>query len=587
MFRTLSRVAALALVAGTLVLVPAVARAATLSFSPSSGTLAPGQTIVVRIVAASPQEALNAISGAVELSGGALTIASITKASSVLNFWLEDPVSSPTAAQFGGVALGGYQGTAGVAATLTLRAQAVGTGKLSFSTGSVLANDGKGTEILTGTTDATFTVAAGATPAKPAAAEEPVVGGGTTSAFVINSATHPQQSAWYKATTGTFSWELPPGATATRLLLDRSPSSVPTKVYTTPLATKTIDGLPLGTSYLHVQHKVGGEWGGVGHFKINIDTTPPRQFTIQFPHGATSISPQPVVFFNTTDSDSGIDHYEVKVGTGGPLATAAPADSNPYTLPPQEPGTYVVVVTAFDRAGNTTSDEAEFTIEGIDAPVITNYPEELTVGDIMRVRGTTYANATVRVTVYDEGRPVVTEETKSNSLGDFGVVVSKRLWAGTYTITARVTDDRGARSVESEPKTVTVRLHLFTDVFAFVANYTLITLTLLAAIVGIAAAGIWSWFKLHTLLRTLRQESAEADSILHKSFALLRKDLATHTRRLRRARLNRDLSNEELDFLEQFDNDLSEAEQLIGGEIADLAPKKKKRQHRTKAPDAE
>ncbi len=581
MFHTLPLYAARTIIVGFFAfLLPAVVSAAGLSFVPASGTLSPGQTLSVRIVASSPQDQINAISGVV-LASGAVEIVSISKSASVLNFWLEEPVSSATDAQFGGVVLSGYQGTAGVAATLTLRAKAVGTGSLSFTTGSVLANDGKGTELLTGTTGATFTVVAGGVaPKKQVDPEGPAPAEGSTgvptSAFTIRSATHPDQLRWYKATTGTFTWEIPAGATATRLLLDRFPTSVPTKVYTTALNSKTIDGIQAGVSYLHVQHKVDGEWGGVGHFKINIDTAAPKRFIIEFPHGSTSINPQPIVFFNTTDSNSGIDHYEVKVGDGGVLATAASADSNPYTLPPQEPGKHIVIVSAYDAAGNVTTEEAQFTIEGITAPELTGVPKEITVGDILRVRGHTYPNATVLLTVSKDGEVVVTEESKSNTLGDFGIVASKRLWAGTYTITARVTDDRGARSAESEPKIVTVKSHFFNAMIGFVVNYFLIALSLMLAITGIAAFGIWSWFKLERLTRLLKQESDEVNTILHRSFTLLRKDLATHIKKLHRARAVRVLSNEELDFLEAFDEDLSEAERLIGDEVRDLTPRRKK-----------
>ena len=96
------------------------------------------------------------------------------------------------------------------------------------------------------------------------------------------------------------------------------------------------------------------------------------------------------------------------------------------------------------------------------------------------------------------------------------------------------------------------------------------------AITWIAALGIWSWFKLERLTRLLKQESDEVNTILHRSFTLLRKDLATHIKKLHRARAVRVLSNEELDFLEAFDEDLSEAERLIGDEVRDLTPRRKK-----------
>jgi len=66
--------------------------------------------------------------------------------------------------------------------------------------------------------------------------------------------------------------------------------------------------------------------------------------------------------------------------------------------------------------------------------------------------------------------------------------------------------------------------------------------------------------------------------MLHRSFKVLRGDLAEHIKKLHKARKSRTLTEEELEFLEQFGNDLSEAEQIIAKEVADIsAPKRKRR----------
>jgi hypothetical protein len=145
---------------------PYAAQAATLSITPSSGTLMVGDRVTVQVTLSS-NVAINAISGNLSVSP-AFTIESVSKAASVLNFWVSEPTFSAAArtVQFEGVALGGFSGNTGNVVSVTLRAAQEGSGAISFTSGSVLANDGQGTDITSGLSKATFTIAA-ATP-KPA-----------------------------------------------------------------------------------------------------------------------------------------------------------------------------------------------------------------------------------------------------------------------------------------------------------------------------------------------------------------------------------------------------------------------------------
>ena len=109
-------------------------------------------------------------------------------------------------------------------------------------------------------------------------------------------------------------------------------------------------------------------------------------------------------------------------------------------LPPQIPGTYTLLVTAVDNAGNVRNSTAEFAIESIDAPTITYYPETMESGDILKIRGTTYPDSDITVYIR-EGDTLISEEyTRSNSNGDFALVVTKGLDSGVYLYRARKMD---------------------------------------------------------------------------------------------------------------------------------------------------
>jgi len=143
----------------TFFLTPGVLSAATLSVSPASGTFEVGQRITVKVVVSSASP-INAISGVVSLPTGLFSVESVSKAGSLLNFWVTEPNFSNGAGtlHFEGVTLGGFSGGTGTVVTVVLRALKPGTGSATFQSGQVLANDGQGTNVTDGTTGATYSV---------------------------------------------------------------------------------------------------------------------------------------------------------------------------------------------------------------------------------------------------------------------------------------------------------------------------------------------------------------------------------------------------------------------------------------------
>ncbi len=156
-------------------LLPSVASAATLSVSPSSGSYAVGRTFSVSIGVSSVDQAMNAASGVLSFPANKLEVVSISKTGSIFSLWVQEPSFSNTAGtvSFAGIVLNpGFTGTYGRILSVSFRAKATGSATLSFSSTSVLANDGNGTNILTKTSGATFTIVA-ATPPPPAPAPQP------------------------------------------------------------------------------------------------------------------------------------------------------------------------------------------------------------------------------------------------------------------------------------------------------------------------------------------------------------------------------------------------------------------------------
>lgn len=160
------------IIAAALFLLPASAGAATLYFSPSSGAQAAGKAFTVNVYASSPDQAMNAVSADIAVDG-MFTVVSASSVGSVVNFWVEQPSVSGSTVSFEGVVLNpGYQGSGAKIASIILMPKKAGTGAVSFSSASVLANDGQGTEILASAGSASFAVSEAAPAPAPAKAPQ-------------------------------------------------------------------------------------------------------------------------------------------------------------------------------------------------------------------------------------------------------------------------------------------------------------------------------------------------------------------------------------------------------------------------------
>jgi ABC-type multidrug transport system fused ATPase/permease subunit len=134
--------------------------AATVGFSPGTGNYHVGDTIQEKVIVNS-DTSINAIASHVSFPANLLTLSSISKEGSIISLWPQEPSFSNAngTADLEGVVLNGYTGNAGSVATLVFKAKDVGQAVLQFSGVSVLANDGNGTEVLTGSSSATLAIA--------------------------------------------------------------------------------------------------------------------------------------------------------------------------------------------------------------------------------------------------------------------------------------------------------------------------------------------------------------------------------------------------------------------------------------------
>jgi hypothetical protein len=106
-----------------------------------------GESFSVNVLVSSKSQAMNAVSGTLNITGASVN--SISKTGSIVDFWTNEPRTIANQVRFEGIVLNpGYQGSSGKLFTLTLSAKKEGTVNLYFSDGALLANDGLGSNII-------------------------------------------------------------------------------------------------------------------------------------------------------------------------------------------------------------------------------------------------------------------------------------------------------------------------------------------------------------------------------------------------------------------------------------------------------
>lgn len=358
----------------------ALAARASLYLSPSSKTVTVGDSFTVGLYV-SADSAINAAEATLTFPADKLRVSSISK-SGIFSLWAVEPNYSNSSGRItfsGGLPSPGYKGTSGKILTVTFKATGAGKPKVSITGGTVLANDGKGTNILKSSGSGTYTVNAPAAPP-----EEPPAG---RLAPTVGSSSHPDQAKWYNSSSVSASWQGGQGVQGYSLVFDNTADTVPAEKVSTTQAAFSNPSAADGVSYLHVRAKYETGWSSAVHFKYQIDTLPPEQFTI-------AIAGDPELTFEAKDATSGVDHYELALDEQA-FSTVV----SPYVTPVLPPGRHTVKVRAFDKAGNYREASTEFTIEEYPQPILIDLTPVAVGEEPIIVRGFSKAQDTIRLTI--------------------------------------------------------------------------------------------------------------------------------------------------------------------------------------------
>lgn len=544
--------------------------AATLSVSPSTGVHTVGTIFSASVRVNTQGSPINAAEGTLKFDPQKLQVISVAKGS-IFNLWTADPSFSNSAGtiSFGGGSPSGYTGSAGTVMTIQFRAKSAGATNVKFTNGSVLAADGRGTNVLTSMNSGAYTLAANDVPAEPEVIEY-VAPANTPAAPSVTSSSHPDPDKWYATKEASLSWDIPSGVTSVRTLLDSNSGSVPTKVYETPINSITINDLDEGVQYFHIQFQNSDGWGRIRHYRLAVDSEKPTSFDIALKKDSDPTAPEQVLVFDVEDTTSSVERFLIQLDGGEPYEFIDETGSSTHSLPSLEPGYHTVIVEAFDRAGNSIVSTFSFTILSFDKPEFTNYPSQINSEVIPVISGQTRPNAKVAVTVTKIGAQPVTYEMTSDDAGVFNFIPDSTWQNGVYELYAIAIDQHGAQSDPSDIIRIAVQDPGYIQIGSMIVGVLSVLVPLIALVVLLVLIVLVGVARMRKVSRFVKRETHEALDVLEREFNSLQLVLTEQSNNLKKKRKTNKLTKTETELIETLKATIAKTKERVKKEVSDV-----------------
>lgn len=551
---------------------PGIVKAASLYLSPSTGAYTVGNTFLVQVRINSAGYSINAADGTLVFDPDKLEVVSVSKTNSVFSLWVQDPEYSNAVGTIefaGGKPSPGYTGASGVVINITFKTKISGTANLTFASGSILADDGKGTNVLGSFGSGTYTLnARSVTPiTQDQTPTQPVTVSNLPSQPEVFSKTHPNNEKWYSNNNPEFTWNLPSDVTKVSVLLHKNAAGNPGPISDGKIETKKYENIEDGIWYFHI--KFGNEygWGNILHRKVLIDTKAPGSFEIGYDSGGDAYNPRPTILFESEDETSGIDYYEITAGNRSATTSKASTKANPFEMFAIEPGDHKLTVKAVDMAGNSSSASIDISVEPIESPEITKIPSKIAVGELLTVEGKIDPNYKVELFIQKDYEEPVSIEVIPTTEGKFTITYDKALAKGDYLVWAQSKDDREARSLPTQMYSVEVGLPVLLQFGTIAIDYLTTMLTLVVLIFGIIGIAFYTWYRISVWRRRVRKETEEVSQTVAAAFRALKEEVEDQISMLDK---KAGLTKSEKELRDRLQEALDTSEKFIGKEIKDI-----------------
>jgi len=329
---------------------PVRAAGASLSIYPQTGTFTVGSTFDVSVFVNTGGENVNAVRVDLKFDPEKLQVVTPAKGISEVGVWVFPPSFSNTKGEItlqGGFSGSGINTSEGLISVIVFEAISPGRTEVNFLDSSkVLVGKEEGVDTLTSVNRGVYDII----PSPPKGPK-------------IFSESHPDQNEWYKNNSPVFSWEKIEGAAGYSYKLDDDPFGEPDNIVDTESTSVSFEGVEDGILYFHLKAKKGEVWGGTSHFQVMLDTTPPLSFKPYLEPFSLTSGNYLLIYFNTSDLLSGIDHYKVRLAdlTDPKNITLSgwTRQDSPFRISTQNKGIFSVIIRAFDKAGNFQEEKIQ------------------------------------------------------------------------------------------------------------------------------------------------------------------------------------------------------------------------------------
>jgi len=451
----------LALLFVSLFFIAGSASAATIQTTPSAGSYKVGDSFKVDVTVSSLDQAINAVSGILSFPKSKLQFISFSKNSSILSIWTQEPSYYDTGENgnisFEGVIPNpGFTGTRGRILTITFKVKSTPRAELSFSSASVLANDGLGTNILTNSSPGVFTLSSSVAPTAPIA---PIVSK-VLSPVQITSTTHPNREKWYSLKDAHFSWNNPKGVLAVSTLLNTSSDSTPSTKSTLVVSEKEKTNIKDGINYFHVNYKTKQGWSKPAHYMVRIDTTPPKNLLA---NDYLDSSGKRVLSLGAEDELSGIDYFNITVPGYENFTAPAVGGRTIYNVNDVLSfGKNTIKIEAVDFAGNKNETTIDIVIDTLEKPEIISYTKDIKIGESIQINGRTkYPDFDTFIYVISPNGKVSNYLADVNEKGEFTAFSDKIVQEGKYSAWVKIYTNDGLKYAESVYVKIDARFSLW------------------------------------------------------------------------------------------------------------------------------
>jgi len=556
-------------------------KGASLYLSPSTGTYVINSKFSIAIKINTGSQVINAAEGTINFDNNLLEVVSISKSGSIFPFWTTNPTfsnSNGTISFGGGLPPPAYSGGSGHICTILFKAKKSGGAQVRFSTGAVLANDGKGTNILASMGSGSYIISPHVTaPTQSKKNKQSTIKKQEKleseeelepeyNKPIITSLTHPNQNIWYNKNNIQFSWELPDNVDGVSIGFDNKPISDPGPVSDGLFDKKEYKDIKDGVWYLHLKFKDNKQWGTIANFRVMIDTKPPLPFEIKV--NEIKVGNWPTLIFETKDESSGIKQYEIIIGS---LETKYHIVDNKKTffkVNDLELGEHTAIIKAVDKAGNETySKEVKFVIKPIESPIIKNYSNEIKLSDQFFMSGTSLANVDINVFIQEGKNLIITKTIKSDNNGNWFYVSQKALDNGRYVAWVDAVNDKGIKSESSNKISFLVTPPIFTRFGSFIINYFTVFVSLLFMIILIIASFLYI---AGAIRKRLKKETIEVEDVLHNNLNNLKKAVDQELTQLNKFKTMSNFRKKRATIGLRLKNNIEDTEKKIKKEIKDI-----------------